>query len=156
MPKEHMLGSVLAHDFATPKAPRAFRDLLVARFREDQNILPPTPAIVGNTSTYFRASALGKVCGRAVALQIANKKRIQGDLGPQTLHMFAKGHAYHYMHQERVLPIIARDGVMGWWRSDEAILRGNHDDGRPKLWTMSQAAEALKCEAWPFANMWSV
>jgi hypothetical protein len=137
-----MLASVLSSGFAT-KPPRAFRDLIAARLREDQECLPVTPAISGKPETYFRASALGQVCGRAVALQIVNRLKIRGDLDPATLHLFAKGRAYHRMHQEDILPVIADRGLLGWWRSPHGSVHGNNPDGTPMLWTAKSASEEL-------------
>jgi len=124
----------------------AFRDLIDARFRADEEKIPFAPAKTGDTSTYFRASSLGKRCGRKEALKIVHKKTSIEEIKPELLYLFAKGHAYHWMHQENILPLIAKDGLLGWWVGPDSMLTGSNDDGSPKLWTMAEAAEKMGCK----------
>ena len=139
---------MLADAWSNQGVHAAFRDLVDARFRSDEEKPPWMPVKPGDPSTYFRTSALGSVCGRREALKIVNRKVEIRELKPETRYLFAKGHAYHWLHQEILLPSVAEDGLLGWWVGPDSVLKGNFPDGRPMMWTRKQAAAKLGCKPW--------
>jgi hypothetical protein len=103
--------------------------------------LQPLPE-KGNPETYFRASMLGMGCARKEALKIslnlAEKRTVDGGLAM----IFAKGHAAHHLHQEHLIPAVARPAMVGWWKLGDKLL-STGPDGNPSLWGYDEAVELL-------------
>lgn len=115
-----------------------FKRAVMAKFRQDRTfnlMLPPVP---GDPSTYFRASSIGLLCGRAEGLKIRDGVVGIEEIDPKLGFIFAKGHAYHDMHQQEILPLVAREGLLGWWSKNDTVL-SESIDGNPVLFSRADA-----------------
>jgi hypothetical protein len=68
--------------------------------------------------TFFRASALGSACARKEAFKIVHGLSEQDTVDADLALIFAKGHAAHYLHQEHLIPAVAKKAMVGWWAAD--------------------------------------
>jgi len=131
-----MLGSALFG-----KGSRSYAKMMeVGLFAGEVKGPAPVP-VPGSPDTYFRASSLGKGCPRAEGIKIINGLAEDAVIEPKLAMLFAKGHAYHHMHQDILVPsAFPPEAILGWWRQDDGILSESYANGSPKLWSMEEAS----------------
>lgn len=104
---------------------------------------PLQPMDPKRPDTFFRASSMGKACLRRECLKIVYGLAEERYVSPSLAHIFAKGHAYHEMHQNQLLPAVARDAMLGWWSHPDfwqIAETDPFDEGRPMLFSAEDAA----------------
>jgi hypothetical protein len=117
-----MLADVLGNnDSKKSKANDAsFRKLIAHGLASTRTVGPiPIPSSE-DPSTFFRASAIGSACARKEAIKIVEFLCEQDTVDADLALVFAKGHAAHYLHQEHLVPAVAKKAMVGWWRADDA------------------------------------
>lgn len=139
-----MLGNVM-RGLKTPRlveTSSVYRELLEKNLIEEGTALPTRIPVKGDPSTYFRASSLGYMCTRADFLQIRERVAMPGGHSGETKYTFAIGHAYHGMFQDGIMPTVAPDRMLGWWKTNDSVMRG-YAEGRPMLITRELAKASM-------------
>ena len=138
-----MLADVLGDEPSFAKEQDSSLRKLIAQGLSSTRTVPPIPAPVpGSPETYFRASALGKACARKEALKIVHSLCDQDTVDADLALIFAKGHAAHWMHQEHLMPAVAKRAMVGWWSGPGGTLSTTaHEPLR--LWSYSEAVESI-------------
>lgn len=117
----------------------AFSRLVRSRLARVEASYPRKKFAIGDRSTYVRSSSLGYICGRFEALRIVHDLITTKEVSAESVYNMAKGTGYHSMHQEEIIPAVASDMMLGWWRGANATLAGRHPDGKPILYSRKEA-----------------
>lgn len=139
-----MLADVLGEgESFSKKTDSSLRKLIAQGLSSTRIVTPIKAPVPHDVGTYFRASSLGKACARKEALKIVESLSEHDTVDADLALIFAKGHAAHWMHQEHLMPAVAREAMVGWWQGKNGMLKTSPDEPL-RLWSYSDAALVLE------------